>query len=185
MALTHSTMLEVGTEAPDFSLLDTVSQTPLTLSDVVGEKGTLVFFICNHCPYVIHTIEELVRVADDYKDRQVTAFAVSSNDVDRYPLDSPDNMTAFAKSYNFTFPYLYDETQSVARAYDAACTPDIYLFDAEQKLYYRGRLDANRPGSGTEPNGADLRAAIDALLAGKPSPQKQYPSAGCGIKWKG
>ena len=184
MALTESTMLPIGTEAPDFTIPDTVSHAPRTLSDLVGEKGTLVYFICNHCPYVIHTIEELVRVANDYAEKDISSFAISSNNADKYLLDSPDNMTAFAERFNFTFPYLYDEDQSVARAYDAACTPDLYLFDGNNKLYYRGRLDGNRPGSGTDPDGKDLRAAIDNLLAGKPAPVKQYPSAGCGIKWK-
>ncbi|OAV43978.1 thioredoxin family protein [Lewinella sp. 4G2] len=184
MALTESTMLPIGTEAPDFTIHDTVSHAPRTLSDLVGDKGTLIYFICNHCPYVIHTVDELVRIANDYLGKDVATFAISSNNVEKYPLDSPENMTAFAERFNFTFPYLYDEDQSVARAYDAACTPDIYLFDGDQKLYYRGRLDGNRPNSGTEPDGAELRAALDDLLAGKPAPEKQYPSAGCGIKWK-
>ncbi|NJC27162.1 thioredoxin family protein [Neolewinella antarctica] len=185
MALKESTMLAIGTTAPDFNILDTVSGDKRALAQVQGKSGTLFYFICNHCPYVIHTIEELVRVADDYRERGIGAVAISSNDVDRYPLDSPDNMEAFARNYQMNFPYLYDEDQSVARAYAAACTPDIYLFDGDGKLYYRGRLDENRPGSGKEPDGRDLRAALDSLLAGKPAVEKQYPSAGCGIKWKG
>ena len=184
MALTESTMLEIGTTAPSFTLPDTVSGKDLSRDDVAGERGTLVYFICNHCPYVIHTIDELVRVANDYLPRGIKTIAISSNDVEKYPLDSPDNMTAFAARFGMTFPYLYDEDQSVARAYDAACTPDLYLFGGDGKLYYRGRLDGNRPGSGREPDGADLRAALDSLLAGGEAPGKQYPSAGCNIKWK-
>ncbi len=184
MALVESTMLPIGTVAPDFNLQDTISPARLNFADVKGEQGTLVYFICNHCPYVIYTIEELVEVAMTYEEQGIGTVAISSNDVENYPLDSPDNMEAFALKHLFNFPYLYDEDQSVARAYDAACTPDIYLFDAAGKLYYRGRLDANRPTTGLAPDGADLRAAIDAMLAGEPSPEKQYPSAGCNIKWK-
>ena len=176
-------MLGLGTAAPDFSLLDTRSDKTLSLKDVRGENGTLVFFICNHCPYVLHVMEELVRIAADYREKGIATVAISSNDVEKYPVDSPENMTAFAAKYGFDFPYLYDADQSTARAYDAACTPDLYLFDGEQKLYYRGRLDDKRPGRG-EPDGADLRSALDALLAGKTSPEKQHPSAGCNIKWK-
>jgi len=184
MALTESTMIDIGTQAPDFSLLDTISGKPLAYADVSGQAGTLVFFICNHCPYVLHVMDELIAVANDYKLKGIGAVAISTNDVVRYPVDSPDNMTAFAKKYNFSFPYLYDEEQTAGRNYDAACTPDLYLFDAEGKLFYRGRLDGNTPGSGREPDGTDLRNALDDLLAGRTSPDKQYPSAGCGIKWK-
>lgn len=184
MALVESTMLPIGTKAPWFELQDTISPVKLNLDDVRGEQGTLVYFICNHCPYVIYTIDELVNVAMDFEDKGIGAVAISSNDVDNYPLDSPDNMEAFAMKNLFNFPYLYDEDQSVAKAYAAACTPDIYLFDAEDKLYYRGRLDANRPGSGLGSDGKDLRAAIKSMLKGEPSPEKQYPSAGCNIKWK-
>lgn len=184
MALTESTMLELGTKAPEFTLVDTVSGRELSFSEIKGEQGTLVVFICNHCPYVIHTIEELVRVANDYYDRGIGTVHISSNDVEKYPVDSPDHMQGFAAQNDYTFPYLYDESQQTARDYDAACTPDIYVFDAEDRLYYRGRIDGNRPGSGLEPDGSELRAALDALLSAKPAPEKQYPSAGCGIKWK-
>ena len=184
MALTESTMLSLGTTAPDFNLPDTMSGAKLNWADVAGERGTLVYFICNHCPYVLHVIDELVNVANDYEDRGVNAVAISSNDVEKYPVDSPDNMEQFALNNLFNFPYLYDADQSVARAYDAACTPDLYLFDANAKLYYRGRLDDGRPGTGRPVDGADLRAALDELLAGRPAPDKQYPSAGCNIKWK-
>ena len=184
MALTESTMVDIGTTAPPFALTDTLSGAKLDFEDVRGKKGTLVLFICNHCPYVIHTIDALVDVANDYEGKGIGTVAISSNDVDKYPVDSPDNMEAFALNNLFTFPYLYDEDQSVARAYDAACTPDLYLFDGSGKLYYRGRLDDSRPRSGKAVTGADLRSAIDDLLSAKPSPEKQYPSAGCGIKWK-
>lgn len=177
-------MLAIGTSAPAFELPDAISGTKISLNEVVGERGTLVYFICNHCPYVIHVIDALVDVANDYEQNGIGTVAISSNDVVKYPVDSPENMEAFALNNLFTFPYLYDESQEVARAYDAACTPDIYLFDGERKLYYRGRLDASRPNSDKPVTGEDLRAAIDGLLTGAPSPEKQYPSAGCGIKWK-
>jgi len=185
MALVESTMLPLGTKAPAFELQDTISPVKLNYDDVKGENGTLVYFICNHCPYVIYTIDELVNVAMAFEDKGIGTVAISSNDVEHYPLDSPDNMEAFAMKNLFNFPYLYDEDQSVAKAYDAACTPDIYLFDANRELYYRGRLDDARPGSGKGSDGTDLRAAIKGMLAGEPAPEKQYPSAGCNIKWKG
>ncbi len=184
MARVESTRLHTGTKTPWFERQDTIWPVKLNLDDVQGPRGTLVYFIWNHCPYVIYTIDELVDVAMNYEDKGVGAVAISSNDVDNYPLDSPDNMEAFAMKNLFSFPYLYDEDQSVAKAYAAACTPDIYLFDGEDKLYYRGRLDANRPGSGLGSDGKDLRAAIELMLAGAPAPEKQYPSAGCNIKWK-
>lgn len=184
MALTESTMLSLGTQAPDFRLPDTVSDRDLSFADVSGPNGTLVYFICNHCPYVLYVVDELVRLAADYQEKSIGTVAISSNDVTRYAVDSPENMKAFAANQAFGFPYLYDEDQSAARAYDAACTPDLYLFDGKGKLYYRGQLDGKRPGSGTTPDGSDLRAALDALLAGQPGPERQYPSAGCGIKWR-
>ncbi|MEM8583233.1 MAG: thioredoxin family protein [Bacteroidota bacterium] len=197
MALTESTMLPLGTTAPDFNLPDTISGKTVTFDNaggvqipgmetpsIAGSEGTLVYFICNHCPYVIHTIEELVRIAAEYQQKGVGAVAISSNDIERYPDDSPEKMRDFAHRYQFTFPYLYDESQDIARAYAAACTPDIYLFNADGELYYRGRLDASRPGNDTPITGEDLRIALDSLLAGKPAPEKQIPSAGCGIKWK-
>ena len=177
-------MVDIGTLAPDFQLPDTISHVPVSWVAAKGESGTLVYFICNHCPYVIHTIRELVQVAKDYREAGVNAVAISSNDVENYPQDRPELMTAFAEEYGMDFPYLYDETQSVAKAYDAACTPDIYLFDAAGKLYYRGRLDEHRVKSGTPSTGKDLRVAVEGLLAGDPPPVVQYPSAGCGIKWK-
>ncbi len=184
MAFTESTMVDIGTLAPAFDLPDTISHQRVSWLSAKGSAGTLIYFICNHCPYVIHTIAELVRVAKDYRGQGINAVAISSNDVRNYPQDRPELMTKFAEEYAMDFPYLYDEDQSVARAYDAACTPDIYLFDGNDKLYYRGRLDEHRVKSGTTPTGEDLRAALDSLLAGRPGPEKQYPSAGCNIKWK-
>ncbi|MTB50518.1 thioredoxin family protein [Lewinella sp. W8] len=184
MALTESTMLDIGTQAPEFTLLDTVSDRQLSLKDLQGDSGTLVYFICNHCPYVLHVIDELVAVANDYRTRGIGVVAISSNDVEKYPVDSPENMQVFAEKNHFNFPYLYDEDQSVAKAYDAACTPDLYLFSGDGKLYYRGRLDGSRPNSGSPVSGVDLRNALDDLLAGRPAPEKQYPSMGCNIKWK-
>lgn len=184
MALTESSMLNLGTKAANFSLLDVISGETTTFQDLKGKKGSLVVFICNHCPYVIHTIEALVQVANDYKPLGIATCMISSNDVEKHPVDSPDNMAAFATHYRFSFPYLYDETQAVAKAYDAQCTPDIYLFDGEDRLFYRGRLDDKRPGMPQAPDGNDLRAALDLLLAQSAPPEKQYPSAGCNIKWK-
>ena len=184
MALTPSTMLDLGTQAPDFLLRDVVSDENAAYVSVEGDKGTVILFICNHCPYVVHVMEELVRIATDYQEKGVGFVAISSNDVEKYPADSPDKMVDFAKHYRFTFPYLYDETQEVAKAYSAACTPDIFVFDTDQKLYYRGRMDQSRPGNGKPNNGQELRAALDALVSGQEAPEKQYPSMGCGIKWK-
>ncbi|MEM1326617.1 MAG: thioredoxin family protein [Bacteroidota bacterium] len=184
MARTPSNMLALKTTAPDFILPDTVTGKTLSYNDVAGENGTVVMFICNHCPYVIHINEELVRIANDYFSKGIGFVAISSNDVDNYPQDAPEKMTAHAAKVGYPFPYLYDETQSVARAYDAACTPDLYLFDSDHHLYYRGRIDESRPGNDVPVTGADLRAAIDDLLAKRPAPKQQYPSMGCNIKWK-
>lgn len=152
--------------------------------DMASDKATVVMFICNHCPYVVHVNKELVRLANDYISKGVSFVAISSNDVENYPQDGPEEMKRHAAREKYPFPYLYDESQNVARAYDAACTPDFYVFDQDLKLAYRGRLDDSRPNSGTPLTGKDLRAAIDALLAGQPVAEKQYPSGGCNIKWK-
>jgi len=184
MALTPSNMLPLGTLAPAFNLPDTVSGQTKSLSELQSDQGTLVFFICNHCPYVIHILPELKRLAQDYQAKGISFIAISSNDVENYPDDSPEKMKELAQEEGWDFPYLYDEDQSVAKAYDAACTPDFYLFDGEAKLAYRGRLDDSRPNSGTPLTGADLRAALDAVLAKQAVSETQYPSAGCGIKWK-
>ena len=184
MARTPSNMLPLGTKAPHFSLPDTVSGQTLSLENLKGIKGTVVMFICNHCPFVIHVNGELVKVAKEYSLKGITFIAISSNDAENYPQDAPDRMTLTAKENNYPFPYLYDETQAVAQAYDAACTPDIYLFDADLKLIYRGQLDSSRPGNGIPVTGEDLRHALDCLLADKENKAPQKPSIGCNIKWK-
>ena len=184
MSLTLSTMLPLGTKAPNFQLTDAVSNKPVSLQTIHGEKGTVVMIICNHCPYVKHVNDEIVRVCNDYR---VTGFgfvAISSNDAVNYPEDSPQLMWETARENHYSFPYLYDESQEVAKAYDAACTPDFYLFDAELKLVYRGQLDNSRPGNGIPPNGRDLREALDNILNNNPQRKDQKPSMGCNIKWK-
>ena len=175
-------MLPLGSAAPAFALADP-SGKRYSLTDFAGSKALLVAFICNHCPYVKHMIDGLVKFAHDYQAKGIAVVAISSNDVGSYPEDSPANMAKFAAQRGFTFPYLYDESQSVAKAYEAACTPDLYLFDQQRKLIYRGQFDGSRPGNQVPVNGADLRAAVDAILSGQPIGQ-QIPSVGCGIKWK-
>lgn len=184
MALTESNMLPLGTKAPDFNLPDTVSDKIISLNDVASDKATVVMFLCNHCPYVIHVNPEIVRLANEYSAKGVNFVGISSNDVVNYPADSPEKMKTHAAEVGYSFPYLYDESQTIAKAYDAACTPDFYVFDKDMKLAYRGRLDGSRPGNNLALNGADLRAAIDAVLAGSPVNERQVPSAGCNIKWK-
>jgi len=185
MARTPSNMLDLGTQAPEFYLKDTKSNTEsFSFADLKGEKGTLVFFICNHCPFVHHVIEEVVRIANDYRVQGIGIIAISSNDVENYPQDAPELMTEYAFENNFEFPYLYDETQEVAKAYDAACTPDFYLFDKQDKLVYRGQLDDSRPGNGIPLSGSDLRGAIDGVLYNRSINPSQKPSIGCNIKWK-
>lgn len=184
MALTESTMLPLGTTAPPFKLLDTISNQELSFSDIKGEQGTVVIFSCNHCPFVIHVNHELVSIANDYLGRGIGFVAISSNDVDNYPQDSPDKMNIVAKVLKYPFPYLYDATQQVAKDYDAACTPDFYIFNKNNELVYRGRMDASRPGNGIPVTGADMRNALDAILMGLYDISPQIPSAGCNIKWK-
>jgi peroxiredoxin len=184
MAFTESTMLPLGTKAPNFELPDTVSGNTYKLSDLKSDKATVVMFLCNHCPYVIHVNPEIVRLTQEYQERGVSFVGISSNDVENYPQDGPEEMKAHANTVGYTFPYLYDETQAVAKAYDAACTPDFYVFDGDMKLVYRGRLDDSRPKNENPLTGQDLRTAIDCVLAGKPVPERQYPSGGCNIKWK-
>ncbi|HMW75433.1 MAG TPA: thioredoxin family protein, partial [Saprospiraceae bacterium] len=179
MAYIESNMMPLGTKAPPFQLRDTVSDKVLTLDELKGDNATVVMFICNHCPYVIHVNEQLVALAADYIPRGVGFIAISSNDAEAYPQDGPEKMKETALQLNYPFPYLYDESQEVARLYDAACTPDLYLFDKEMKLVYRGRLDASRPKSELPVTGADLRAAIDAILDGRQVNEVQYPSGGC------
>lgn len=184
MANTPSNMLPLGTVAPHFSLLDTVSDTHLSLDNLKGAKGTVIMFLCNHCPFVLHVNEQLVAIANQYAEKGIAFIAISSNDVANYPQDGPENMKLQAKKERYPFPYLYDESQDVAKAYDAACTPDIYLFDMDLKLTYRGQLDDSRPGNGIEVTGIDLRNAIDCLLRNKENTKIQKPSIGCNIKWK-
>jgi len=177
-------MLPLGTQAPGFTLPDTISGDQISFEQIAGDKATVVMFLCNHCPYVIHVNRQIVDLANDYKGKGIGFVAISSNDVENYPQDAPEVMTVVGKALKYPFPYLYDETQEVARKYDAACTPDFYVFDGSRKLVYRGRLDENRPSTGKEPTGTELRGALDAILEGKAMPEKQYPSAGCNIKWK-
>lgn len=184
MARTPSNMLPLGTIAPDFALMDTVSEKTMTLSDTKGEKGTVVAFICNHCPFVIHINPELTAVAKAYRAQGINFIAISSNDVQNYPQDAPHLMKEVAQREAYPFPYLYDETQKIAKAYDAACTPDFYVFDEGLKLVYRGQLDDSRPGNGIPVTGTDLRNALNALLQKKAIEPVQKPSIGCNIKWK-
>jgi peroxiredoxin len=183
MALTESTMLELGTVAPDFALTDAVSGKTVKRDDFKG-RPLLVMFICTHCPYVKHIEKSLGKLSADYAGKGLAMVAISSNDVTTHPADSPAGLKQQAKENDFKFPYLYDESQAVAHAYNAACTPDPYLFDKDFKLVYRGQYDDSRPGNGVPVTGKDLRAAIDLVLAGKPVAREQKPSIGCNIKWK-
>jgi peroxiredoxin len=184
MAAIPSTMLPLGTTAPDFRLPDTVSGRTVARDDFAEAPALLVMVISNHCPYVKHVADEIARVGRDYGPKGVAIVAICANDVANYPDDAPERMAEFAAGRGFTFPYLYDETQSVASAYRAACTPDFFLFDADRKLAYRGQLDGARPSNDVPIDGRDLRAALDAVLAGQPAPEPQMPSLGCNIKWK-
>jgi peroxiredoxin len=184
MALTESTMLELGTMAPDFALTDVVTGKTVHRDDYRGQKALLVLFICAHCPFVKHIEKSLGKLGADYAGRPLGIVAISANDASTHPADSPAGLKQQAKDNGFAFPYLYDESQTVAHAYKAACTPDPYLFDAHFKLVYRGQYDSSRPSNDIPVTGKDLRAAIDAVLAGKPVPADQKPSIGCNIKWK-
>jgi len=177
-------MLPLGTMAPPFSLPDTVSGKTLSIADVQGPKATVVMFICNHCPYVIHVNEAIVKLAKEYQAIGVGFVAISSNDVVNYPQDGPDLMRTHALNVGYPFPYLYDKTQEIAKVYDAACTPDFYVFNKDLRLVYRGQLDGSRPNSGKPVTGSDLRAALDAVIVGRPVTTLQRPSGGCNIKWK-
>jgi len=182
MVKTNSTMLPLGTKAPDFSLRS-VDGSTVSRSELQGAPALLVIFMCNHCPYVIHVAPELARLAAEYQSQRVAVVGISSNDVSAYPQDSPEQMVHEAELRGYTFPYLYDEDQEVAKAYHAACTPDFYVFDANQELVYRGQLDDSRPDTDIPVTGADLRAALDAAVAGRPVKVEQQPSLGCNIKW--
>ena len=184
MARTLSKMLPLNTKAPDFSLFETITGKTVSLDELKGEKATVIMFICNHCPFVIHVNEELSKLAMDYIPKGIGFIAISSNDVKNYPQDGPELMRSSAIKNKYTFPYLYDETQDVARAYDAACTPDFYVFDSNLKLKYRGQLDDSRPENGIQVTGEDLRHALDCILKNKENTSTQKPSIGCNIKWK-
>ena len=184
MALTESTMLELGTLAPDFGLPDVVTGKTVRRDDFRGQKGLLLMFICAHCPYVKHMENGLALMGADYAGK-LGIVAISSNDAESYPDDSPAGLKRQAQTMGFKFPYLYDESQEIAHAYKAACTPDIYLFDAEMKLVYRGQFDGSRPGNGVPVTGKDLRTALDAVLRGERPSADQLASVGCNIKWKG
>ena len=184
MARTPSNMLPLGTKAPDFNILDTVSDKLKSLKQLEGDTGTLVAFICNHCPFVIHINATLVKLANDYQKKGINFIAISSNDVEHYPQDGPDLMKMHANKLNYAFPYLYDETQNVAKAYDAACTPDFFLFDKERSLVYRGQMDDSRPVNDIVNDGLDLKHAMNCLIENKINSRPQKPSIGCNIKWK-
>ena len=182
MALTYSSMLELGSYLKEFNLLNTVSGNDFSSSELDEAKPSLVMFICNHCPYVIHYHQEIQRLASDYADI-INMVAISSNDIENYPQDGPDMMSKLWEDLGLSFPYLFDSTQEIAKKYKAECTPEFYLFDSSQKLVYRGRLDESSPNSGIEPTGKDLRDAIDNLVSGKEINSNQLPSMGCNIKW--
>jgi peroxiredoxin len=184
MALTESTMLKLGVAAPDFSLTDVVAGKIIRRDDFRGQKALLVMFICTHCPYVKHIEKALAALGNDYAAKPIGIVAISSNDITTHPDDSPAGLKQQANNFGFSFPYLYDETQTVAHAYKAACTPDFFLFDGDFHLVYRGQFDRSRPGNGIAVTGEDLRAAIEAALASKPPLKDQRPSIGCNIKWK-
>jgi len=184
VALTESTMLELGTIAPDFALADVVTGKTVRRDDFRGRKALLVMFICTHCPYVKHIEKTFGKLGADYARKSIGIVAISANDVASHPGDSPEGLKQQAHNYRFVFPYLYDETQAVAHAFQAACTPDFFLFDGDLRLVYRGQYDSSRPENGVPVTGKNLRAAIDAVLAGKPVSTDQHPSIGCNIKWK-
>ncbi len=184
MAATPSTMVPLGSPAPDFRLPDTVSGEMVSLNSFAGKKALLVMFLSRHCPYVQHVKQELARIGRDYSGRGVGIVAISANDVADYPEDAPERLREMAREEGFCFPFCYDETQETAKAYAAACTPDFFLYDGERRLVYRGQLDDSRPGNGKPVDGRDLRAALDALLEGRPVSAEQKPSLGCNIKWK-
>ena len=184
MALTESTMLPLGQVAPAFSLPDVVSGETMTLDDIKSDIATVIVFSCNHCPYVKHIQEEFVKLVRDYQPKGVSFVAINSNDVVNYPDDSPEKMKEVAAQFNYPFPYLYDETQEVAKAYDAACTPDFYIFDKDLRCVYRGQLDGSRPGNHVPVTGESIRFALDSILDNSPITVEQRPSSGCNIKWK-
>lgn len=184
MSLTPSAMLPLGTKAPEFELLDVVSGKKLSLQDLKSSIATVIMFICNHCPFVKHIQAQLVELANDYIPKNISFIALCSNDIENYPQDGPAQMKAIAENFHYPFPYLFDETQEIARAYQAACTPDFYIFDQTLRCVYRGQLDDSRPGNNIPITGKDIRAALDNILKKEPIDQNQKPSVGCNIKWK-
>ena len=184
MARTPSTMLSLGTTAPGFTLPDTVSGKLISLDKIKGVRATVIMFICNHCPFVIHVNDELVKLAGDYQQKNIAFVAISSNDVLNYPEDAPDKMKSTALQLKYPFPYCYDETQEVAKSFNAACTPDFFIYDSNLSLVYRGQLDDSRPGNGIRVTGKDIRYALDCIIIGQPVPTDQRASMGCNIKWK-
>jgi len=184
MSLTPSNMFPLQKKAPEFSLPEPLSAKTLSLEGCRGERGTVVVFMCNHCPFVIHVLDGIIEMANDFQKQGINFVAISSNDVSTHPSDAPDKMASLATSKGFPLPYLYDESQAIAKAYDAACTPDFYLFDSNLLCVYRGQMDGARPGNDEPVTGRDLRAAMDALLSGSGISQEQHPSMGCNIKWK-
>ena len=184
MAMKESTMLALGTPMPSFALPDVRSRKIINPETFQNKSSLLVMFICRHCPYVVHVQEELTKLAQDYQENDLGILAISSNDVSGYPADAPPRLQEMAEQLGWKFPYCYDETQAVAKAFTAACTPDFFLFDRQRQLVYRGQLDESRPGNGKPVTGQDLRAALDAVLSGQPVSSQQRPSAGCNIKWK-
>jgi peroxiredoxin len=184
MARVNSTMVALGTKAPDFILPDTISGNNISLNNIKGNVGTVIMFICNHCPFVVHVNSELIRLANDYKNKGIGFVAISANDVVTHPGDAPDKMKENALKLGYPFPYCYDETQETAKAYDAACTPDFFIYDKNLELVYRGQLDDSRPGNDIPVTGKDIRQALDCLLSNQPVSEFQRPSIGCNVKWK-
>ncbi len=184
MSLTPTKPIALGFQLPEFKLTDAITNHTVSSNDVIGEKGTLVMFICNHCPFVLHVIHELIKIGYDYMPQGIGMVAINSNDVVKYPDDHPNRMKELALSLKFPYPYLFDESQEVAKAYDAACTPDFNLFDKYGNCVYRGQLDGSRPGNNIPVDGSSLRDALDLVVSGKDVPEQQIPSTGCNIKWK-
>lgn len=184
MARTPSKMIALGTQAPDFHLPDVISGQIVSLESFATKSGLLVMFICRHCPYVKHVQSELARIGKDYQSRDIGIVAITANDIEQQPDDAPESIKSMVQELGFTFPFCYDESQAIAKAYGATCTPDFFLFDRNRQLVYRGQLDDSRPSNGLPVTGRDLRAALDALLAGQPISQEQRASLGCNIKWK-
>jgi peroxiredoxin len=184
MARIETRQIPLGYKAPAFNLIDTISGNNFTFEQLKGDKGTVVLFICNHCPFVIHVMEELTKIIDEYTAQGVAFILISSNDVNNYPQDGPEQMKAFANQYGLKVPYLYDESQDIAKAYDAVCTPDISIFNDKDECIYRGQMDGSRPGNGIANDGSDLRNVCDHIISGKQIDFIQHPSIGCNIKWK-